>query len=129
MGVPDGGAGPLTGVHDKHNLATPSPVSDGQMVYAWFGTGQIVALDMAGKLVWQRHLGKEIAPFDINWGHASSPMLYRDMLILLCDHTTRRVSAGCGQDEREGSLEGRSRQGSDVVQHAARGRAGRAGPR
>ncbi len=78
--------GPLTGVHDKHNLATPSPVSDGQMVYAWFGTGQIVALDMAGKLVWQRHLGKEISPFEINWGHTSSPMLYRDMLILLCDH-------------------------------------------
>ena len=34
------------------------PVSDGQMVYAWFGTGQIVALDMNGKVVWQRHLGK-----------------------------------------------------------------------
>jgi len=45
-------AGPLPGVHDKHNLASPSPVTDGQMVYAWFGTGQIVALDMAGKVVW-----------------------------------------------------------------------------
>jgi outer membrane protein assembly factor BamB len=52
-------AGPLPGVHDKHNLASPSPVSDGQMVYAWFGTGQIVALDMNGKVVWGRHLGKE----------------------------------------------------------------------
>ena len=41
--------GQMAGVHDKHNLASPSPVSDGQMVYAWFGTGQIVALDMNGK--------------------------------------------------------------------------------
>ena len=81
-------SGPLPGVHDKHNLASPSPVSDGQMVYAWFGTGQIVALDMSGKVVWERHLGKEIAPFEINWGHASSPTLYGDTLLLLCDHAT-----------------------------------------
>jgi outer membrane protein assembly factor BamB len=78
--------GPLPPVHDKHNLASPSPVSDGQLVYAWFGTGQVVALDMNGKLVWQRHLGQEISPFDINWGHSSSPTLYQDLLILLCDH-------------------------------------------
>jgi outer membrane protein assembly factor BamB len=79
--------GPLPGVHDKHNLASSSPVTDGQMVYAWFGTGQIVALDRDGKVVWQRHLGQEIAPFDINWGHGSSPTIYQDLLILLCDHT------------------------------------------
>jgi outer membrane protein assembly factor BamB len=78
--------GPLPGVHEKHNLASPSPVTDGELVYAWFGTGQIVALDMNGRQVWQRHLGQEIAQFDINWGHSSSPTLYGDSLILLCDH-------------------------------------------
>jgi outer membrane protein assembly factor BamB len=35
--------------------------------------------------VWERHLGKEIAPFDIQWGHGSSPTLYNDLLILLAD--------------------------------------------
>jgi outer membrane protein assembly factor BamB len=78
--------GSLPAVHDKHNLASPSPVTDGELVFAWFGTGQIVALDRAGRLVWQRHLGQEIAPFEINWGHSSSPTLYGDLLILLCDH-------------------------------------------
>jgi outer membrane protein assembly factor BamB len=78
--------GPLPGVHDKHNLASPSPVTDGRIVYAWFGTGQLVALDFGGKIVWQRHLGKEISPFEINWGHTSSPVLHGDLLILLCDH-------------------------------------------
>ena len=78
--------GPLQPVHDKHNLASPSPVTDGALVYAWFGTGQIVALDMNGRLVWERHLGAENAPFDINWGHSSSPTLHQDLLILLCDH-------------------------------------------
>ena len=78
--------GTLPGVHDKHNLASPSPVTDGQMVYAWFGTGQIVALDMNGTLVWQRHLGTEISPFEVSWGHSSSPTLFEDTLLLLCDH-------------------------------------------
>jgi outer membrane protein assembly factor BamB len=94
--------GPLPTVHDKHNLASPSPVTDGQMVYAWFGTGQIVALDMAGNVVWQRHLGKEISPFEINWGHSSSPTLYQDSLILLCDHAPASyllaVDARTGKD-------------------------------
>lgn len=78
--------GPLPGVHDKHNLASSSPVSDGERVYAWFGTGQIVALDLDGRPVWQRHLGKEIAPFVVNWGHSSSPMVFGDTVILLADH-------------------------------------------
>jgi outer membrane protein assembly factor BamB len=79
--------GPLPPVHQKHNLASPSPVTDGELIYVWFGTGQLAALSMDGKLVWQRHLGKENSPFEVNWGHASSPSLYRDLLILLCDHT------------------------------------------
>ena len=78
--------GPLIPVHQKHNLASPSPVTDGELVYAWFGNGQIVALSLDGKLAWQRHLGKENSPFEIEWGHGSSPTIYRDSLILLCDH-------------------------------------------
>jgi len=82
-------AGTLTPVHDKHNLSTPSPVSDGAMVFALFGTGQLAAFTQDGKTVWQRHLGKEISPFDLQWGHSSSPVIYRDSLILLCDHPSR----------------------------------------
>ena len=77
--------GDFPGVHDKHNMATPSPVTDGRMVYAWFGTGQLVALTVDGKPVWERHLGREIAPFDIQWGHSSSPVLHDELLLLLCD--------------------------------------------
>ena len=73
-------------VHELHNLASPSPATDGERVYAWFGTGQILATDMDGKVIWERHLGKEIASFDVIWGHGSSPVIYQDTLILLCDH-------------------------------------------
>ena len=78
--------GPLQPVHQKHNLASPSPVTDGERLYAWFATGQLLALDLDGNIVWQRHLGEEISPFDIRWAHGSSPVLYRDGLFLLCDH-------------------------------------------
>ena len=82
-------AGDLTPVHDKHNLASASPVTDGSLVFAWFGTGQVVALDRSGAIVWQRQLATENGPFDIQWGHASSPALHGDLLILLCDQPAR----------------------------------------
>jgi len=75
--------GPLQAVHEKHNLASSSPVTDGRRVYTWFGTGQLVAVDMDGRLVWKRNLALDIGPFDIPWGHSSSPVLYGDTLILL----------------------------------------------
>ena len=80
--------GRLNDVHDKHNLASSSPVTDGKRVYAWFGTGQLVALDTSGKLIWSRHLGREYSVFDINWGHSSSPALVDNSLILICYHDT-----------------------------------------
>ena len=71
----DAGGGELPPVHRKHNLASPSPVTDGERVYAWFGTGQLVALDFEGKLVWQKHLGEglrslrdSLGPFELPHG-------------------------------------------------------------
>ncbi len=73
-------------VHVKHNLASPSCVTDGERVYAWFGTGLAVAFTMDGEELWRRHLGEEYSRFDVRWGHGSSPTLYEDSLLLLVDH-------------------------------------------
>jgi outer membrane protein assembly factor BamB len=94
--------GPLTSVHEKHNLASPSPVTDGQRVYAWFASGQIVAVDLAGKLVWKKHLGADYGPFQINWGHGSSPVVHKDRVILLCYH--ERTSYLLALDSRTGAV-------------------------
>jgi outer membrane protein assembly factor BamB len=80
--------GPFPDLHEKHNLATPTIATDGELLFAWFGTGQLVALDLRGRPIWTRHLGREYSPFDINWGHGSSPVLYKDLLILLCEHNS-----------------------------------------
>lgn len=108
--------GDLPGVHDKHNLASPSPVTDGEMVFAWFGTGQIAALDMEGEEIWSRHLGEEIAPFDLVWGHSSSPALYADLLILLCDHEP--ASYLLAVDKRTGEERWRADRGSGRLSYS-----------
>ena len=93
---------PFPPVHEKHNLASPSPVTDGERLYAWFATGQIAALDLRGKLVWTKHLGAEYGPFEINWGHGSSPVIHNGQLILLCYH--ERASYLLALDARTGAV-------------------------
>jgi outer membrane protein assembly factor BamB len=78
--------GELPSVHEKHNAATPSPATDGQRVYAVFGTGQIAAVGMDGKLAWKRNLATEYGKFDIMWGTGTSPIVYKDTVILLNYH-------------------------------------------
>jgi len=102
--------------HEKHNLATPTPVSDGKRIYAWFGNGQVVALDMGGREVWKRHLGKEYGSFLNLWGHGSSPVLYKDSVILLCDH--RPVSYLLALDAATGKERWKVDRGTDRVSHS-----------
>lgn len=78
--------GPLPEIHEKHNLASPSPTTDGTRVYAWYGTGQLIAVDMTGKRVWTRNLATEVAPVSILWGPGSSPAVHGSTLYLLAYH-------------------------------------------
>jgi outer membrane protein assembly factor BamB len=64
--------------HKTNPHASSSPVSDGERVYAWFGSAGLFAFDLEGNLLWQKDLGK----FTHIWGYAASPTLYNDLLIL-----------------------------------------------
>jgi outer membrane protein assembly factor BamB len=108
--------GELPKLHEKHNLATPTPVSDGERIYAWFGNGQVVALDRQGREVWKRHLGQEYGSFLTPWGHGSSPVLYKDLLILLCDH--QPVAYLLALDKRTGEQRWKVDQKGDRVSHS-----------
>ena len=78
--------GALEPAHIKHNLATPSPVTDGERLIVWFGTGQVLCLDLEGRENWRRNLATDYGPFEILYAHGSSPVLHRGSVILLCDH-------------------------------------------
>jgi outer membrane protein assembly factor BamB len=59
----------------KQNMSSPSPVTDGAMVWAMTGTGVLKAFTYDGKEVWARDVQKEYGQFGLNWGYASSPLL------------------------------------------------------
>lgn len=108
--------GDLPENHEKHNLATPTPLTDGKLIYAWFGNGQVLALDMSGKLVWKRHLGKEYGSFINPWGHGSSPALHEDFLILLCDHEPNAYLLAL--DKTTGQQRWKVDRGRDRISHS-----------
>src|SRR3954454_14471688 len=69
-----------------HNMATPTPVSDGKFTWAMFGTGDLACLDRNGKILWQRNLMKEYGEFKAGHGYGSSPMLLDDRLFVVFMH-------------------------------------------
>jgi outer membrane protein assembly factor BamB len=70
--------------HNEHNMASPSPVTDGKYVWVHFGNGELACYDFAGTLVWLRDLTKDYGFYSIWWGHANSPLLVDDLLISAC---------------------------------------------
>ena len=70
--------------HRLHNMASPSPVTDGEVVIVHFGSGDLAALDFDGQVLWQRNLEKDYGAYTIWWGHANSPVLYKDLVISVC---------------------------------------------
>jgi outer membrane protein assembly factor BamB len=63
-------------VERKQNMSSPSPVTDGQTVWVMTGVGILKAFDFGGKELWMRDIQKDYGRFGLNWGYASSPLLY-----------------------------------------------------
>jgi outer membrane protein assembly factor BamB len=66
----------------KHNMSSPSPVTDGKTVWVLTGTGVLKAFDFAGKELWARDIQKEYGPFGLNHGYGSSPLLFQGSLFI-----------------------------------------------
>jgi outer membrane protein assembly factor BamB len=73
----------------KQNMSSPSPVTDGKTVYVMTGTGILKAFDFAGKELWMRDIQKDYGQFGLNWGYASSPLLFEDSLYVQVIHGMR----------------------------------------
>ena len=70
--------------HQLHNNASPSPVTDGEVVVAHFGNGDLAAFDFDGQELWRHNLQQEYGAYTIWWGHANSPVLVGDLVISVC---------------------------------------------
>jgi outer membrane protein assembly factor BamB len=69
-----------------HGYATPTPVTDGEHVFALFGSSVVVCVDFDGKIVWREELPRT-REYD-HGGECSSPVLYEDTVIVMGWQTT-----------------------------------------
>jgi outer membrane protein assembly factor BamB len=80
---------PKTKRHPKSSQASATPVTDRRHVIVSFGSEGLYAYDFDGKLLWQKNLGVLNAGWffdpDYEWGFGSSPIIYKNMVILQCD--------------------------------------------
>ncbi len=77
---------PVNFRHLKNSYASQTPVTDGTHVYAFFGDQGMYCYDFEGKLIWSRDLGN--FKMRMEWGTASSPVLYENLVIQTCDQET-----------------------------------------
>ena len=75
---------PHEGGHRTATQASNSPVTDGEHIYAFFGSRGLYCLDAEGKVVWSKQFG-QMRTFR-EFGEGSSPALHGDTLVVLWDH-------------------------------------------
>ena len=70
----------------KQQMSSPSPVTDGKSVWVMTGTGVLKSFDFAGKELWSRDIQADYGRFGLQWGYASSPLLFEDALYVQVLH-------------------------------------------
>ena len=70
--------------HQESGWATASPVTDGERLYAHFGSAGTFAYTLDGELVWKVDLGDMTTR--LGYGEGSSPALWGDTLVVNWDH-------------------------------------------
>jgi outer membrane protein assembly factor BamB len=101
----------------KHNMASPSPVTDGKSVWVMTGTGVLRGFDFEGRELWARDIQKDYGAFGLKWGYASSPLLYEDSLYVQVLHgmTTDDPSYVMRVDKKTGKTLWRVERPTDAV--------------
>jgi outer membrane protein assembly factor BamB len=75
---------PTISRHLKNTYASETPVTDGERVYAYFGSVGLFCFDMNGKLLWSQKWGPFKTRF--GWGTAASPVLHKDRIYVINDN-------------------------------------------
>src|SRR5262249_4550056 len=73
----------------KNSGATSTPATDGRHLVVWFGSEGLYDYDMDGKLLWKQDLGVLkngwVQDETLEYGVASSPIIYKNLAILQVD--------------------------------------------
>lgn len=75
--------------HIKSTYASATPATDGRTVVAWFGSQGVHAYDVNGTFRWKVEFGRvDMGAYDVpsvEWGPASSPVIWNNLVIVQCD--------------------------------------------
>ncbi len=71
---------------NKQNMTSPTPVTDGAHLWAMTGSGILTGMDMDGKELWKQDIQKLYGKIGLQFGYASSPVLYRGNIIIQMQH-------------------------------------------
>ncbi|MGD9854285.1 MAG: PQQ-binding-like beta-propeller repeat protein [Planctomycetaceae bacterium] len=82
------GSGNLNARTAEGNSASPTPVTDGEHVWTFFGTGILGCYDFDGNEIWKFNVQDRYGKFDIQFGMSSTPVLFGDHLYLQLLHGT-----------------------------------------
>lgn len=85
--------------HKKNTFASPTPATDGRLVYAFFGSEGLYAYDFSGKPAWKFTPGG-IATMGM--GAGTSPVLFESLVILQCDEDSGERSFLVALDKKTG---------------------------
>ncbi len=100
------------GRHKRSSYASPTPVTDGSRVYAYFGSEGLFAYDFAGTLLWKVDVG-DIKT--LGMGTASSPVLYKNLVILQCDEDGGEASFITALDGKTGKTVWKTKRPTSVT--------------
>ncbi len=80
---------PATERHEKSSHENTTLITDGRRLVAFFGSEGLYCFDLDGKELWRKDLGViNNSWHGIGWGYSSSPALYGNHIVLLCDDPT-----------------------------------------
>ncbi|MBI5397531.1 MAG: PQQ-like beta-propeller repeat protein [Verrucomicrobia bacterium] len=79
----------------RQNMASISPVTDGECVWAMTGMGDLAAFDFNGRELWRRNIHKDYGPLALKYGYASSPLLLDNRLIVEILHKSTNNVPSC----------------------------------
>ena len=75
---------PHEGIHNTASFASNSPVTDGEHIYAYFGSRGLYCLDMKGNIKWEKNIGQMYKRN--TFGEGSCPIIHGNTIIVLQDH-------------------------------------------
>ena len=92
---------------NEHGFASPTPVTDGKVIYAYFGNTGVVAFDLEGQVLWESSLGtvpadaptptnqivRDGEAISLRWGSAASPLLYEGLVIVNASEQSDSIRA------------------------------------